>query len=163
MRRSLVDKDNVCQQLEARGIDHLVIPTRDYCLAPVFSDICQAIDFMHVQNQNFKSQGLIWSDIIHVYNMVGEAPMLRIVSYYAVHEYYLVRVKKACEYSNISDQVLRAPRSKTSQDLVAFDDGFIVFVTESDLNRYDSSLVSKAVGTEIWAELSVVYWVVVAG
>ncbi|TXG48641.1 hypothetical protein EZV62_024516 [Acer yangbiense] len=147
---------------QAHSIDHLVIPTRDYCLAPVFSDICQAVHFMH-------------------------APMLRIVSYYvqhkqmtpdeayehvrsirprvilapaqwqAFHEYYLVRVKKAYKCSNISNQVLRAPWSKTSQDLVAFDDGSVVFVTESDLNGYDSSLVSKAVGTEIWADLSVVY------
>ncbi|KAK3223625.1 hypothetical protein Dsin_010650 [Dipteronia sinensis] len=29
------------------SIDHLVIPTRDYCFAPSFSDICPAVDFMH--------------------------------------------------------------------------------------------------------------------
>lgn len=74
-----------------------------------------------------------------------------------------MRVKKAYVFSNIIDHVLRAPRSKTNQDLVAFDDGSVVFVTESDLKGYDSSLVPNAVGTEIWADLSVVYRVGVAG
>ncbi|KAL5220337.1 hypothetical protein ABZP36_025050 [Zizania latifolia] len=32
---------------EAHGIDHLVIPTRDYLFAPSLEDICQAIEFIH--------------------------------------------------------------------------------------------------------------------
>eukprot|EP00262_Sarcandra_glabra_P015396 TRINITY_DN4741_c0_g2_i2.p1 TRINITY_DN4741_c0_g2~~TRINITY_DN4741_c0_g2_i2.p1 ORF type:complete len:214 (+),score=27.18 TRINITY_DN4741_c0_g2_i2:624-1265(+) len=32
---------------QAYGIDHLVIPTRDYLFAPSFEDICQAVDFIH--------------------------------------------------------------------------------------------------------------------
>ncbi|XP_057966960.1 phosphatidylglycerophosphate phosphatase PTPMT2-like [Malania oleifera] len=31
----------------ANGIDHLVIPTRDYLFAPSFVDISQAVDFIH--------------------------------------------------------------------------------------------------------------------
>ncbi|GMP95730.1 hypothetical protein CsSME_00044659 [Camellia sinensis var. sinensis] len=31
----------------AHGIDHLVLPTRDYLFAPSLSDICQAVDFIH--------------------------------------------------------------------------------------------------------------------
>ncbi|XP_011015549.1 PREDICTED: putative dual specificity protein phosphatase DSP8 isoform X1 [Populus euphratica] len=31
----------------AHDIDHLVIPTRDYLFAPSFTDICQAVDFIH--------------------------------------------------------------------------------------------------------------------
>ncbi|KAL1825428.1 hypothetical protein ACET3Z_012206 [Daucus carota] len=32
---------------KARGIDHLVIPTRDYLFAPSFVDINRAVDFIH--------------------------------------------------------------------------------------------------------------------
>ncbi|KAK3165386.1 hypothetical protein QOZ80_1AG0032530 [Eleusine coracana subsp. coracana] len=32
---------------QAHGIDHLVIPTRDYMFAPSLEDICRAIDFIH--------------------------------------------------------------------------------------------------------------------
>nr|DAD44552.1 TPA_asm: hypothetical protein HUJ06_002782 [Nelumbo nucifera] len=31
----------------AHGIDHLVIPTRDYLFAPSFADISRAVDFIH--------------------------------------------------------------------------------------------------------------------
>lgn len=33
--------------LQAHGIDHLVIPTRDYLFAPSFVDIRRAVDFIH--------------------------------------------------------------------------------------------------------------------
>lgn len=33
--------------LQANGIDHLVIPTRDYLFAPSFIDIDRAVDFIH--------------------------------------------------------------------------------------------------------------------
>ncbi|KAK4847259.1 hypothetical protein QYF36_000121 [Acer negundo] len=127
-----------------------------------------------MQNQNFKSQGLIWSDIIYVCNLLGEAPMLRIVSYYDKGDFSTCPVagcsgilpcesKEGLCVQQHKRSSLRAPRLKTSQDLVAFDDGSVVFVTELDLNGYDSILVSKAVGTEIWADLSVVYRVGVVG
>ncbi|XP_064978445.1 phosphatidylglycerophosphate phosphatase PTPMT1-like isoform X3 [Musa acuminata AAA Group] len=32
---------------QTHGIDHLVIPTRDYLYAPSFVDICRAVDFIH--------------------------------------------------------------------------------------------------------------------
>ncbi|KAF1873055.1 hypothetical protein Lal_00016175 [Lupinus albus] len=32
---------------DAHGIDHLVIPTRDYCFAPSLRDICHAVNFIH--------------------------------------------------------------------------------------------------------------------
>ncbi|KAK9095230.1 hypothetical protein Scep_026699 [Stephania cephalantha] len=36
----------------AHGIDHLVIPTRDYLFAPSYGDICQAVDFIHRNTSN---------------------------------------------------------------------------------------------------------------
>jgi len=32
---------------QAHGIDHLVIPTRDYLFAPSFVDISRAVQFIH--------------------------------------------------------------------------------------------------------------------
>lgn len=72
-------------------------------------------------------------------------------------------MNKACVYRHVADRILRAPHSMTAQELVAFDDSSVVIVTESDLDGYDSSLVSSDVGSEIWADLSVVYRVRVAG
>jgi hypothetical protein len=67
-------------------------------------------------------------------------------------------VKKAAIYTHMTDIIMKAPGSAASQDLVSFDDGSVVVVTESDLEGYDSSLDSG-----IWADLSVVYGVRVAG
>ena len=46
---------------------------------------------------------------------------------------------------------------------MAFDDGSVVVVTEADLDGYDQRLESGAMGSTIWADLSVVYGVRVAG
>jgi len=50
-----------------------------------------------------------------------------------------------------------------SQDLVIFDDSSVVMVTGSDLEGYNPSNESRTVASEIWADLSVVYRVRVAG
>lgn len=50
-----------------------------------------------------------------------------------------------------------------SRDLVKFDDNSVVVVTEQDLEGYDPSCESGAMASEIWADLSVVYRVRVAG
>lgn len=50
-----------------------------------------------------------------------------------------------------------------SRDLVMFDDNSVVMVTESDLEGYNPSSQSGAMASEIWADLSVVYRVRVAG
>lgn len=63
----------------------------------------------------------------------------------------------------MANLIRKAPRSATSQDLVAFDDGSVVVITKSDLDGYDSSHESTSVGREIWADLSVVCRVRVAG
>ncbi|KAK9275727.1 hypothetical protein L1049_022995 [Liquidambar formosana] len=55
---------------------------------------------------------------------------------------------------------MRIPGSSAAQDLVAFDDGSVVVVTESALDGHDPSHESNALGREIWADLSVVYRVI---
>lgn len=51
----------------------------------------------------------------------------------------------------------------SSRDLVMFDDNSVVVVTEQDLEGYDPSCQSGTMADEIWADLSVVYRVRVAG
>ena len=72
-------------------------------------------------------------------------------------------MKNAVIYRPMANLITKAPRSSASQDLIAFDDGSVVVITKSDLDGYDSSLESSNVGREIWADLSVVYRVRVAG
>ncbi|KAK2981622.1 hypothetical protein RJ640_012904 [Escallonia rubra] len=110
---------------QAHGIDHLVLPTRDYCYAPSLTDICKA----------------------------------------AVQEYYHFKVKRmpsstsSCNPSHMTTWISRAPRFFAAADLFTFDDGSVVVVTKADLDGYESGQVSS----EIWADLSVVYRVRVAG
>lgn len=59
--------------------------------------------------------------------------------------------------------IMRAPCSAASTDLVPFDDGSVVVVTKSDLEGYEPIMESGDEGSEIWADLSAVYRVRVAG
>lgn len=86
-----------------------------------------------------------------------------IVVMQAVQEYYYFMVKKAVVYSHLTNLIMKPSCSAASHDLLAFDEGSVVVVTESDLEGYDANLQSGAVGNEIWADLSVVYRVRVAG
>lgn len=170
----------------AHSIGHLVIPTRDYCFAPSLGDICRAVDFIHenaLSRQTTyvhckagrgRSTTVVICYLVHHKQMTPDAAydyvrsirprvLLASAQWQAVLEYYNLRVNMACLYSHVADKVFRAPRSTASQELVAFDDSSVVIVTESDLDGYDSSLISTDEGGEIWADLSVVYRVRVAG
>ncbi|RVW50573.1 putative dual specificity protein phosphatase DSP8 [Vitis vinifera] len=81
----------------------------------------------------------------------------------AVQEYYYLNVKKTGVCGYMTNLVMKPPVLSAAEDLVAFDDDTIVVVTESDLDGYDPCLESGAVGSEIWADLSVVYRFRVAG
>lgn len=81
----------------------------------------------------------------------------------AVQEYYHLMVKNAIASSPLANLVMRARVPETCQDLVAFDDGSVVVVTKSDLEGYDPSFHTSAMGSEILADLRVVYRVRVAG
>ncbi|KAK9275115.1 hypothetical protein L1049_022374 [Liquidambar formosana] len=163
----------------AHGIDHLVIPTRDYCFAPSLSDICHAVDFIH-KNASCGittyvhckagrgcSTTVVMCYLVQHKQMTPDAayeyvrsirPMVHLASsqWQAVQEYYHFKVKKACVYSHMTNLLIRIPGSSVAQDLVAFDDGSIVVITEFDLDGYNPSHESSAMGREIWADLSVV-------
>lgn len=83
------------------------------------------------------------------------------MSLQAVQEYYNLKVR-SCALKT-TDLILKTPRPAQSRDIVAFDDGSVVIVTEADLDGYDHTHESDTVRREIWADLSVVYRVRVAG
>ncbi|KAF2299112.1 hypothetical protein GH714_030683 [Hevea brasiliensis] len=80
----------------------------------------------------------------------------------AVLEYYNLKLRRSA-HINTTDLILKTPRPARSQDIVAFDDGSVVIVTEADLDGYDPAHDSDTVRREILADLSVVYRVRVAG
>lgn len=75
-------------------------------------------------------------------------------------------MKKYGVYGDMAALVLKNLKSSPSEDvenLMAFDDGSMVVVSKADAEGYDPMLESSGLGSEIWADLSVVYRVKVAG
>ncbi|KAK7330805.1 hypothetical protein VNO77_25005 [Canavalia gladiata] len=172
----------------AHGIDHLVIPTRDYCFAPSLHDIRRAVDFIHENTLSGRttyvhckagrgrSTTIVICYLVHHKLMTPDAaydyvksirPRVLLASsqWQAVQEYYYcLMVRRAVGYAPTGDLFVRASEvAVASRDIVTFDDSSVVMVTESDLEGYDPSSQSGTVASEIWADLSVVYRVRVAG
>ncbi|XVF13436.1 hypothetical protein REPUB_Repub08aG0207600 [Reevesia pubescens] len=168
------------------GIGHLVIPTRDYCFAPSLTSICQAIDFIHrnasrgqttyvhCKAGRGRSTTIVLCYLVHYKHMTPIAaydyvrsirPRVLLTSsqWQAVQEFYYLKMRKAGFNSHMADLIFRNSNLAPSRDLVAFDDGSVVVVTDADLDGYDQSLESGAMRSAILADLSVVYRVRVAG
>ncbi|KAJ8748123.1 hypothetical protein K2173_012778 [Erythroxylum novogranatense] len=171
---------------QAHGIDHLVIPTRDYCFAPSLSDIIQAVDFIHenvLHGQSTyvhckagrgRSTTIVLCYLVHHNRMTPGAAfdyvrsirprvLLASAQWKAVQEYFQLKVKTGDICIKETDLVMRTLRPPPLQDLLAFDDGSVVVVTKADLDGYDTSIQSDSVRNEIWADFSVLYRVRVAG
>ncbi|KAK3014395.1 hypothetical protein RJ639_008823 [Escallonia herrerae] len=173
---------------QVHSIDHLVLPTRDYCYAPSLTDICKAVDFIHGNTLRRKatyvhckagrgrSTTIVVCYLVQYKQMTPDAayhyvqsirPRVCLASsqWQAVQEYYHLKVKRApnstspCSSSHMTTLISKAPRFFAAADLFTFDDGSVVVVTKADLDGYDPGQVSS----EIWADLSVVYRVRVAG
>ncbi|KAL3499655.1 hypothetical protein ACH5RR_038748 [Cinchona calisaya] len=129
----------------AYGIHHLVLPTRDYLFAPSLDDICQAVDFIHGAYGYVKSI----------------RPRVLLASSQLSRNFTVCR-SKTCAWSPLTSLVLESPKF-TSRDLLAFDDGSVVVITKADLDGYDPSQEPGALGNEIWADVSFIYRVRVAG
>uniref|UniRef100_A0A5B6ZZG9 phosphatidylglycerophosphatase n=1 Tax=Davidia involucrata TaxID=16924 RepID=A0A5B6ZZG9_DAVIN len=165
------------------GIDHLVLPTRDYLFAPSLSDICQAVDFIHENTSRGQTTyvhckaGRGRSTTIVICYLVQHKQMMPDVAYdyvksirprvllassqwQAVQEFYHLKVKETCSSRRMTSIILKTPKFSVEQDLVAFDDGSVVVVSEADLDGYDPSHAARS---EIWADLSLVYGVRVVG
>ncbi|KAG6788738.1 hypothetical protein POTOM_004815 [Populus tomentosa] len=169
----------------AYGIDHLVLPTRDYCFAPSLNDISQAVAFIHENVSSGqttyvhckagrgRSTTIVICYLVHHKQMTPEAAykylrsirprvLLASAQWKAVQEYYHLKVNASEHNIKMTDIVLGTPKPALLQDLVPFDDGSVVVVTEADLDGYKPNLESGPVGSEIWADLSVVCRVRVA-
>ncbi|KAF9685429.1 hypothetical protein SADUNF_Sadunf03G0053700 [Salix dunnii] len=179
----------------AYGINHLVIPTRDYCFAPSLNDICQAVAFIHENVSSGQTTYVhckagrgrsttivicylvtnpIQSSKVHHMQMTPDAAynyvrsirprvLLASAQWQAVQEYYYQKVDSSDHSFKMTDLVLRTPRAAFLQGMVPFDDGSVVVVTEADLDGFNPSIESGPLGSEIWADLSVVCRVRVAG
>uniref|UniRef100_A0A5B6ZMZ6 phosphatidylglycerophosphatase n=1 Tax=Davidia involucrata TaxID=16924 RepID=A0A5B6ZMZ6_DAVIN len=161
----------------AHGIDHLVIPTRDYLFAPSYGDICQAVNFIH-ENASCgrttyvhckagrgRSTTIVICYLVEHKHMTPDAayeyvrsirPRVLLASsqWQAVQDFYFHRVKKTGNSVCTDSLVRKTLGFPTKHDLAAFDDGSVVVVTESDLDGYDGSRESGVVGNEMLAELS---------
>ncbi|XP_010538406.1 PREDICTED: putative dual specificity protein phosphatase DSP8 [Tarenaya hassleriana] len=170
-------------------IDHLVIPTRDYCFAPSMEAIAQAVDFIHrnalVGKTTYvhckagrgRSTTIVICYLVHHKHMTPEAAyayvrsirprvLLAASQWKAVLEYYCLEVPKSRKPFVEEAAAAMIPRSvkPVPRDVMVFDDGTVVVVTKSDLEGFDPKTASAS-GNEIWAEagLGLVYGVKVAG
>lgn len=147
----------------AHGIDHLVIPTRDYLFAPSYDDICKAVEFIHenafagkttyvhCKAGRGRSTTVVLCYLVKHKQMTPDAayeyvksirPRVRLAAsqWRAVQDYHL-RVKEHPKFSSF----------RTKPDFEPFDDAAVVLVAEADLEGYKESFDNYII-----AELSLV-------
>ncbi|KAL3814992.1 hypothetical protein ACJIZ3_016260 [Penstemon smallii] len=129
------------------GIQHLVIPTRDYLFAPLYEDICQAVEFIH--------GNALCGKTTYVHCKAGRGRSTTIVLCYLVKHkqmtpedaYKYVRSirprvllassqwQTTTNMNNLPSTTLCVPsKVDDSEDL---DDNSLVLITESDLEGYE--------------------------
>lgn len=141
----------------AHGIDHLVIPTRDYLFAPLSDDICKAVEFIHENASSGKTTyvhckaGRGRSTTIVLCYLVKHKQMTPEVAYNYVKA-IRPRVRLASsQWQAVQDYYYNQKNKKFTKkpDLEPFDDASMVLVKASDLEGYKESFV----GNKILAEL----------
>lgn len=163
------------------GIEHLVIPTRDYCFAPPLGDIYKAVDFIHKNASCGKmtyvhckagrgrSTTIVLCYLVRYKQMTPAAayehvrlirPRVLLASpqWQAVQEYYHLLLKKM-EISSCLDYPVRKSAARlTAGSLMTYDESSFVVVSKSDAEGYECDYKSS----RIW-ELGLVYRVQFAG
>lgn len=163
------------------GIEHLVIPTRDYCFAPSLGDICKAVDFIHKNASCGKTTyvhckaGRGRSTTIVLCYLVRHRQMTPAAAYkhvklirprvllaspqwQAVQDYYRLLLKKTDFSSCLNYPIIKSPAALTIGNLMTFDESSFVLVSKSDIEGYEPDCRSS----RIW-ELGLVYRVQFAG
>nr|GEV53841.1 putative dual specificity protein phosphatase DSP8 [Tanacetum cinerariifolium] len=128
----------------AHGIDHLVIPTRDYLFAPSYYDICKAVEFIHRNASAGKTTyvhckaGRGRSTTIVLCYLVKYKQMTPVAAYEYVKS-IRPRVRLASsQWRAVQDYYYRE-RVKKPSNFEPFDDAAVVLVSESDLEGYTES------------------------
>lgn len=159
----------------AYGIEHLVLPTRDYLFAPSFGDICRAVDFIHKNVSSGKttyvhckagrgrSTTIVLCYLVKYRQMTPSAayehvrvirPRVLLASsqWQAVQKYYHLAVEKNNNNPYDLDKSFPAsqPLVATTTHPSAFEDSSFVMVSKSDLDGYNGS-------SRLWEELSLFY------
>ncbi|KAK4476440.1 hypothetical protein RD792_015593 [Penstemon davidsonii] len=143
------------------GIQHLVIPTRDYLFAPLYGDICRAVEFIHcnalcgkttyvhckagrgrsttvVLCYLVKHKQMTPEDAYKYVRSIRPRVLLASSQWQAVQEYYYHKFKKpetVTNMNNLPSTTLCVPlKVDDSEDL---DDNSLVLITESDLEGYE--------------------------
>ncbi|KAI7987214.1 putative dual specificity protein phosphatase DSP8 [Camellia lanceoleosa] len=162
---------------QAHGINHLVLPTRDYLFAPSLSDICQAVYFIH-ENASCgratyvhckagrgRSTTIVLCYLLQHKQMMPDAAYSYVKSIWprAVQEFYHHKVKMAYYPSDMANLILTTRKFLAARDLKPFDDSSVVLITKTDLDGYDPSHEFSAVGSKIWTDLSLVCRIQVTG
>ncbi|KAI3756808.1 hypothetical protein L1987_56631 [Smallanthus sonchifolius] len=146
----------------AHGIDHLVIPTRDYLFAPSYDDICKAVEFIHENASACKAT--------YVHCKAGRGRSTTIVLCYlvkhkqmtpdAAYEYaksIRPRVRLASSQWRAVQDYYYLGKVKKQPSFEPFDDAAVVLVAESDLEGYKESFDSGLTrNRNILAELSLI-------
>lgn len=125
--------------MQAHGIDHLVIPTRDYLFAPSFVDINRAVEFIHKNSCS--------GQMTYVHCKAGRGRSTTIVLCYLVVFKHMTPAA-AFEYvRSIRPRVLLAPSQwKAVKEFKQYrmgsalsPSGDAVLITKEDLEGYQSS------------------------
>ncbi|XP_050220497.1 phosphatidylglycerophosphate phosphatase PTPMT2 [Mercurialis annua] len=136
----------------AHGIDHLVIPTRDYLFAPSILDIGRAVDFIHKNASSAR--------ITYVHCKAGRGRSTTVVLCYLV-EFKHMTPMAALEYvRSRRPRVLLAPsqwkavqeysrRRRPSSPTAHSPSRDAVLVTKADLEGYHSASDNDAISKEL--------------
>ncbi|XP_073288569.1 phosphatidylglycerophosphate phosphatase PTPMT2-like [Primulina huaijiensis] len=156
------------------NIEHLVIPTRDYLFAPVYGDICQAVEFIHSNTLRDKityvhckagrgrSTTIVLCYLVKHKKMTPDAafqyvrsirPRVLLASsqWQAVLDYY-IRLKKREVKTCTDNSQSRSLIFPLNVDLEDLDYGSIVVVDESDLDGYEENRDTNIGGRNMMAE-----------
>ncbi|KAL8495653.1 hypothetical protein ACS0TY_019678 [Phlomoides rotata] len=161
------------------GIEHLLIPTRDYLFAPSQGDISQAVEFIHCnalcgkttyvhcKAGRGRSTTIVLCYLVKHKQMTPEAafkfvrsirPRVLLASsqWQAVQDYYQGLKKPEAETCVVSSprRILGLP---AKVDLEDFDENSLVLVTESDLDGYEEFPESGSAGQKMLAEVNLAY------
>lgn len=140
------------------GIEHLLIPTRDYLFAPSHGDICQAVEFIH--------SNALCGKTTYVHCKAGRGRSTTIVLCYLVKHkqmtpegaYKYVRsirprvLLASSQWQAVEDYYGGLSKAEIQTCVEEFDENSLVLVTESDLDGYEENPESGVAGQKMMSE-----------